>query len=122
MVSFDSELLPPSNISASSEDSPGFIDDYLVHRSNVPARLWCSEPGALPLNSLPERPLLLINVTFTRTVLVTHFVSAGFSNAFVSLFTVVYAAHGGNYALYRNRDTQSAVSVLLCQAIGLDIY
>ena len=100
MVSYDSSLIHPSNVSASSQESVFNPDDYLFSRHNVPFKLWCTEELELPGDSNSSRIVNLIellrlhgtrfhiNVTFTRPLLLTHVLTSGFSNSFVESFDI----------------------------------
>lgn len=102
MLSYDTDLLPPANINASSQDETFNPDDYLFHRNNVPLRLWCTQGLSIPTNGESGFSGSLtdferndsgyhINVTFTQPVLITQIISSGYSNGYVNNFSITYA-------------------------------
>ena len=82
VISYDSTLLPVENLTASSEDIEFNPVILLFGRNNVPFNLWCSDSDT----GLDHH----INVSFTQPVVITLMISSGFSNGYVSNFTVEY--------------------------------
>ena len=87
-------MLPPENVNATSEDVETNPDDKLFGRNNVPFSLWCSAPSTGLQHS--------ITVTLAKPVVLTGIISSGFSNGYVSNFTLEYAVAPGNYTLYED--------------------
>ena len=123
ILSYDTDLLPPTNINASSQDQSFNPDDYLFHRNNVPLRLWCSQAFNIPSDEESRegfnRSLLdfehnnsgyLINVTFSQPILITQIISSGFSNGFVNNFSITYASEDDE-GLLTLLDEQNEVSI-----------
>ncbi|XP_064407076.1 uncharacterized protein LOC135351892 isoform X2 [Halichondria panicea] len=118
VISYNSSLLSPSNITATDEDTNINPDDYLFHRNNVPLRLWCSRPllnnsnnsrQPLKLSMLQHVQELSIHVNLTRAVLITQIGSSGFSNGFVNNFTLSYGiSESRNTSVYAQEDLDNA--------------
>jgi len=114
VVSYNSSLVHPSNISASSQESVFNPDDNLFNRKNIPFKLWCTEELELPgdSNSSGSASLIeflrlhgtsfYINVTFTRPLLLTHILTSGFTNSFVESFNIQFSLDmDGSFVPYR---------------------
>lgn len=82
VLSYDHHLLSPDNLIASSTDFSTPVH-YLVSRSNSPARVWCTAPGAGTNHH--------INISFSLPVVVEHVISSGFSNGYVTNFSIDYS-------------------------------
>ncbi len=83
---------------ASSQDTVFNPEDNLFNRNNIPLKLWCSESfeeamregeGGMKLSNM-NGVILSINVTFSQSLLLTHFVTSGFSNGYVNNFSIWY--------------------------------
>ena len=98
IISFDPLLLPPENVNASSEDVKTNAADQLFGRNNVPFSLWCSAPRAGLQHS--------ITVALTKPVVLTGIISSGFSNGYVSNFTVEYAVMLNNFTFYEDMQNE----------------
>lgn len=96
VISYDLLLLPPTNVSASSEDAELNPDDLLFGRNNVPFSLWCSEPL---LGSEHH-----INASFVEPVLLTAIISSGFSNGYVTNFSMEYSLSPYDFTMYPNNS------------------
>lgn len=103
MISYNATLVPPSGVSAFSQGSLFNPDDNLLHRNNIPLRLWCtdvteegmgvgSDEGRL-LSDLEQNggTIYDINVTFSEPLLLTHILTSGFSNGYVNNFTLAHS-------------------------------
>ena len=81
-LSYNTSLLPLTNVIASSQDD---VSNPLEHFVKQNAEPWCSG-----FNGAYD-PNLHINFTFTEPVIITFLQSSGYFNAFVDSFSIQYA-------------------------------
>lgn len=85
-LSIDRDLLPESNVRASSEDTSfNPVENFITSDSqtNPP---WCTEPDVTD----PQDHYVEVN--FTEPVVITFLESSGFFNGFVSKFIIEYVS------------------------------
>lgn len=98
VLSYDHQLLSPYNMTASSADLTSPVH-YLVSRSNSPVRVWCTAPDTGTSHH--------IYLNFTYPVVVEHVISAGFSNGYVTNFSIEYSSNWSNgFTTYHNSHIQ----------------
>lgn len=92
-LSYNTTLLPRTNVKASSESETSNPLDHFITQYAEP---WCSD-----FNDV-DNPDLHINFTFTEPVVITFLQSSGFFNAFVDSFSIQHAlgAEGGAFMPY----------------------
>lgn len=124
VVSYDTALVPPSGVSASTQDRLFNPDDNLFHRNNIPLRLWCTEvfqeatregsAEGIELSELLQDggTIIEINVTFSEPLLLTHILTSGFSNGYVKNFTITQSLSEEGLLLPYNQsgETQEFVA------------
>ena len=123
VISYDNTLVPQAGVMASSEDTLFNPDDDLFHRSNIPLRLWCSESfeeaqrsggEGMELSDMQfpnESRSFDISVNFSRPLLLTHIITSGFSNGYVSNFSVQSSMDDGPLSPYSYSDTMQVAVI-----------
>lgn len=112
-ISINRELLPTSNVRATSEDTAfNPVENLITHdaQDNPP---WCS---AIDIGTVSGH---YVEINYTEPVVITLLESSGFYNGFVSNFTIEYGSLEGDLELYTvNRSPQDFVveSLLLTDA------
>ena len=111
IISYNTTLVPPSSIEASSQAS-SFTDDYLFHHNNIPSRLWCTDTlegaadGVLSEWLKNTSTIFDINVTFSEPLLLTHILATGFGNSYVTNFTIAHSLEEDGPMLIYNYSSE----------------